>query len=209
MTRRLEIFGVALVAVIASAFAASVSQATPQLVAGITVHGTGENVGEAFTVDGVTTQCQVSHYTGTAINGATSITLTPTYTNCTLAGTGLTVHVKTSGCGYLMQLTGKSGATYNSTVDIECPAGAAILIEGTGTSCEAAVGAQTGLSNVAVTNDATDVTIKPNVTGIAATVVKDGFLCPFNGTGPKTGGKYVTSSDITGTADGGGIQVSE
>jgi hypothetical protein len=210
MIRNFKALGLAVVAVLAmSAFVASAAQAAPVVTTtgNVGVHGTGESIGEKFTVDGVTTECKTSHYTGTSTAGSSTLTLVPTYTGCTLAGTGLTVHVTTTGCGYLFHLQNKSGTTYNSKVDVECGA-SPIKIEGTGTSCVATVGAQAGLSNVTATNDASDVTIKPNVSGITATVTSDGFLCPFNGTGVKTGGTYTATGYITGTAASGSIQIS-
>jgi opacity protein-like surface antigen len=212
MIRKSKALGLALVAVLAmSALVASAAQAAPVTTisaAGesVSVHGTGEKVGEEFTVDGVTTVCEVSHYTGTAVKNSTTITLHPTYTGCVLKGVGINVTVNTEKCNYVFHLTSKSGATYNSKVDITCGAGESIKISSA--SCAAEVKAQTGLTNVAVTNDASDVTITPNVTGIAATVTTDGFLCPFSGTGAKTGGTYKTTSGITGTAASGSLQIS-
>jgi hypothetical protein len=212
MIRNLKALGLAVVAVLAmSVVVASAAQAAPVVTisagASVSVHATGENIGEKLSIDGVTTECKTSHYTGTATSGSSTLTLNPTYTGCTLAGTGLTVHVTTTGCGYLFHLQNKSGSTNNASVDIECGA-SPIKIEGTGTSCVATIGAQSGLSNVSGTNDATDVTIKSNVSGIKATVVTDGFLCPFNGTGAKTGGTYTSTGYLTGTAASGTIQVS-
>jgi len=87
-------------------------------------------------------------------------------------------------------------------VAVACPAGKSIQINApaTGTTiCEVQVHAQTPGGNVAITNDTAkgDVTVKANVTGIAYTVIKDGFGCPFAGTGPKTGASYTQHTAIT------------
>jgi hypothetical protein len=182
----------------------------------LNVHATGESIGEKFTVDGVTTECKTSHYTGLAKNNSGTIELTPEYTGCTLAGTGLTVHVRHRECKYHFTLTERVGLHHHRAhVKIVCPPGQSIQIEGTGTSCEATVGeaGNTNLTTVDITTDtaAGDVTIKPNVVvapGITANVTKDGFLCPFNGTGHKSGGTYTATGYITGTATGGTIAVS-
>jgi hypothetical protein len=218
MIRNLKALGLALIAVLAmSAFVASAAQAAPviTLTGGeeLSVHGTGESIGEKFTVDGVTTECKTSHYTGLAKAKTSTLELTPEYTGCTLAGTGLTVHVRHRECKYHFALTERAGLHHHRAhVKIACPAGQSIQIEGTGTSCEATVGEtnNTNLTTVDITTDtaAGDVTIKPNVSGITANVTKDGFLCPFNGTGTKTGGTYTATGYITGTATGGTIEVS-
>jgi hypothetical protein len=211
MIRNFKALRLTLVAVLAmSAFVASAAQAAPVVttsVSPVSVHGTGEGIGQRLTIDGVTTECQVSHYTGTVTNGSSTLTLNPVYTSCALLGTGLTVHLKSNGCGYLFHLLSKSGSTNNTKVDIECGA-SPFQIEGTGTSCEVTIGAQAGLTNVTATNDASDITIKTNISGITGTVTKDGFLCPYSGTGVKTGGTYVTTGYITGTAASGTIQIS-
>jgi hypothetical protein len=211
MSRKFKPLGLGLIAVLAiSAFLASAAQAAPVFTTSVSpvyVYATGESIGEKLSIEHVITECKTSHYTGTATTNSSTLTLTPTYTGCTLAGTGLTVHVTTTGCGYLFHLQNKSGTTYNSKVDIECGANP-IKIEGTGTACVATVGAQTGLSNVAYANYAFDVTNEPSVGGIKATVVTDGFLCPFSGTGVKTGGTYTSEGPITLTASSGYLQVS-
>jgi len=214
MIRKFKALGLAVVAVLAmSAFAASAAQAVPVATTSagpsVSVHGTGENIGEKFTVDGVTTECKTSHYTGTATNGSDTFELTPTYTNCTLAGTELVVHVTHEGCKFHFTLTERVTTIYRAHVKIVCNPGP-IRIHATGVSCEATVGAaeNENLTTVDITNDATDITIKPTVTGITATVTKDGFLCPFSSVGHKTGGTYTTTGYITGTASSGTLQVS-
>jgi len=219
MIPKIKTLGLTALAVLAmSAFVASAAQAAPVFTAsagtGTAIHGTGESIGEKFTIDGVTTECKTSHYTGTVTNGSSTLTLNPTYTGCTFAGTGLSVHFKTNGCGYLLHLFSKFSTSYDATLDFECPAGQVIQIEGTGTSCEAAIGAQTGKESVHFTNSASDIVLRPSLNGtiswtsFTANVTKDGFLCPFNGTGTKTGGSFTSTGFITGTSAFGTIQVS-
>src|SRR6187397_102313 len=99
MIRKSKAIGLALIAVFAmSALVASAAQATPVFttsVSPVSVHATGEKIGEEFTVDGVTTVCEVSHYTGTATNGSSTLTMHPTYTGCVLKGVGINVTVNT------------------------------------------------------------------------------------------------------------------
>jgi hypothetical protein len=172
----------------------------------VEVLATGAGVGEVFTVDGVTFECKVSHYTGTAANESSTLTLHPTYTECALKGGSISVTVDTTGCNYVFHATEKVAAgSYKAHVDVGCEAGKEIKI--TAATCAATVPGQTGLTTVDIRNNASDVSIQPTLAGIKATVTVDGFLCPFNGTGAKTGGTYTSTSGITGTAASGTILV--
>jgi opacity protein-like surface antigen len=221
MIRRFKAFGLAVLAIAAmAALTAAAGQAAPVIttsVAGVSVHATGESVGERFTVDGVTTECKVSHYTGTATSGSSTLSMSPTYTSCTLAGTEITVHVATNECKYDFVATEKLKSTetydhYKSHVGIKCPAGKSISIKGTGIECEATVGEtnNTNLTTVDITVDLVNgqVTITPTVEGITATVTKDPFLCPFTSTGDKTGGKYFSEKGIVLTPASGTLTLS-
>jgi hypothetical protein len=173
-----------------NAFVASAVQAAPVVTTSagnVAVHGTSESVGEKLTIDGVTFECKAGHWTGTWENGKTTYRLTKVETGCTAAGTGMTTHINTSGCHILFHFEKRHLFPPRPTawVDYECTENESVTISGTGTSCEVQIGSQTGLKSVEVTNDATDVTMKPNVSGIVGNVTKDGFLCPFSGTGVK------------------------
>jgi hypothetical protein len=214
MIRKLRPLGLALVAVLArSALAASAAQAAPVFTTSagtVNVHGTGENIGERFTIDGVSTECKTSHFTGTITNVSSTVTLNPTYTGCTLAGTGITIHVKPNGCAFHYTLTDVNVTTYRAHTKLTCPTATPIQVEGTGTSCEYTLGpnGNENLTTVSLTKDALDVTMKPEITGLTATVTKDGFLCPYSGTGVKTGGTYTATGYMTLTASSGSLQLS-
>ena len=130
MTRNLKALGLALVAVFAmSAMAASASSASvltsdgPFTLTG-TETGSETNFLKAFNVK---TKC-TSTYKGTAVgggnlaSGATTATLTPTYTGCTTAGLPTTVDL--NGCDFVLHL-GAAGAV---TGDQVCPAGNDITV---------------------------------------------------------------------------------
>jgi hypothetical protein len=61
------------------------------------------------------------------------------------------------------------------------------------------IGEQSPGGAVSVTNNtaAGDLSLKASITGIKYTVTEDGFGCPFNGTGAKTGATYVQDSAVT------------
>jgi len=85
-----------------------------------------------------------------------------------------------------------------------------IRIQGTGTSCEAQI-SQTGNESLTTddfTNEPGDLSLWFTLEGITATVTQDGFLCPFSGTGTKTGGTFTSEARGTVTAASGTLQIS-
>ena len=78
-------------------------------------------------------------------------------------------------------------------MDVVCPAGQSIKIAAS--TCEVEIKSQNGLKNVkfiTMTAAPMDLTIRYELTKIAYTVTKDGFLCPFGGVGAKADGEYTT-----------------
>jgi hypothetical protein len=201
MTRKLKTLGVALVAVFAltavMASAASAANYTASSYGEKGTTGTGISVkgNDVFTTEGGTVKC-ASHFEGTLTEASETLTVTPKYTECEAFGF-LSATVNMNGCAYVFQAPSGSGDAYSAAVKVECPAEKVITI--TASTCEATVGAQSPSGSTAITNNtaAGDVSVKANVTGINYTVTKDGFLCPFNGTGAKTGGTYTQNEAIT------------
>ncbi len=210
VVRKFKALALTLVAVLAmSAVAASAAQAAPVITGSGAVHATGSEIGEQFSIDGITFTCKVTHYTGTAVNGSSTLRVTPTWTECRL-GEAIPLTITTHECHYLYHLTQKdlAPAVYTAHMDIECTNGKPITMVSTNPKCKLEINSQTNLTTVEFTNDATDLTFKPNLTGTTATVTEDGFLCPFTGVGVKTGGTYKSTSPITLTAAAGSLQVS-
>jgi hypothetical protein len=81
--------------------------------------------------------------------------------------------------------------TYSASVDLLCPAGKAVTV--VAETCETQVFPQNGSATVKLTNDTEKGSISVNVTSsnFKYTVTKDGFGCPFNGTGEKTGATFT------------------
>lgn len=148
-------------------------------------------------------QC-AAHFAATLVEPSSHLTVTPTYTggpgreHCAFASFNLAITM--NGCSYTFETPPGSGANWNAPMQIACPAGQSILVRipATGSSlCEFTVGAQTPGGSVALVNTGGDVTAQANVTGINYTVTKDGFGCPFAGTGAKTGAAYTQHNPIT------------
>lgn len=145
---------------------------------------------DVFKTEGGNVECS-SHFGGTLTAAASSITITPSYTECQAFGVGSATVIM--GCDYVFHATG--------AVDIECPASNKIVI--TAGTCEVQIGTQTGLSKVELSNGSGDINAKANVGGLKYTVTKDGIGCPFAGTGEKVGGTYTQGSAVTVSSTNG------
>jgi hypothetical protein len=149
-----------------------------------------------FTTEGGTAEC-AAHFQGGSLNLiSSSLTLTPTYTNCKAFGF-VEMTINMNGCDYLFKEPTGSVHSYTAKVDIVCPAGKTIEIQAS--TCRVTVGPQSLGAGAKFTNDtaAKDLLFKVDLAGISYTVLQDGFLCAFNGTGAKSGGTYTTQSAIT------------
>jgi triacylglycerol lipase len=158
-----------------------------------TAEVTGQNEGEhVLTAEALTVKCKTATLAGELTEEREALELTPTYSECTASGVAATI--TTEGCKYKLNPGTK-------TMDIVCPAGKVIkIVSGT---CEAQVGGQTGLSSVEyVLNEGPPetVTLKANLGKIKYTKTKDGFLCPFNGTGAKEDGTLTGQWALKATA---------
>ena len=70
-------------------------------------------------------------------------------------------------------------------------------------TCEITIGEQGELNKVDLANSGNGVSAQATVTGIAYTVTKDGFGCPFGGTGAKTGATYTQNSPVLISSNNG------
>ena len=159
------------------------------------VTGSNSNNSEHFSFEAGSVLCD-SHFVGSLAGASSTLTLTPTYSDC-------------EGVGYLEGTTSTTPAcfvlhstsTSNSTMDITCK------ITFSFAKCKWEIKSQNGLAAVNTTNLSSSVTVEFAVTGIAYTVTEDGFLCAFNGTGNKTGATY-TNDVVLSRVGGGGFSVS-
>jgi hypothetical protein len=196
MTRNLKVLALAVGAVLAlTAMMVSAASAASYTASAYPATATGSNTkgSEVFTVEHGKVECD-SHFEGSLSAASSTLTVKPKYTSCEALGF-LEGTVNMEGCDYLFHAT----STTSSTVDVVCTSGSIKITAGT---CRFEVKGQTGLKSVGTTNSGGSVIAKPNVSGIAYTVTQDGFLCPFTGTGNKTGATYT--GEVTLSRVGGG-----
>jgi hypothetical protein len=217
MIRLLKILGLTFVAVLAmTASVAPVAQAVPQTTCSsypCTATGSNTAGSETFTTPGGTVQCN-SHFgwekyrtaSGESIPAnATTFTETTSYSTCTAFGfLGADLHEE--GCDYEIHHTQRlAPGRYKQHVMWVCsvPSGARI----TAGTCEVRIPPQGPLSTVETTNLANGtVTVVRNLTSVTLNVVKDGFGCPFSGTGHQTGSFH--GHVVMSRVGGGSISVS-
>jgi len=127
---------------------------------------------------------------GTLSASSTDLTVSPNYWGCSAFGF---LEATVTGCKYTFTEPTGFSDSYTAKMDI---VGACTINTST---CHVTIPIQGALGGVAFTNETAsgDVSVKANVTGIAYTVVTDGFACPFNGTGSKTGASYVHDVSVT------------
>jgi hypothetical protein len=207
MIRNLKSLGLALVAVLAmSAVVASAAQAVPSFTASAypaTATGSNSKGSETFTLDHSTVQCDSHFVTNSLAAASSTLTVTPTYSNCEAFGFSATVNPE--GCTYVFHATEQVAAgVYNHHVDVVCPTGKSIKI--TAATCSAEVKAQTGKTTATTTNlGGGSVTVQPNVV-VSTTVTNDGFACPLTGTGTRNATYH--GDVVVSRVGGGSISVS-
>lgn len=201
MTRKFKTLGVAFVAMLAlSAIAASAASAEKQYTcSAYPCTGTGESVlgNDTFTTEAGTVECK-AHFEGTLNAASSHLTVKANYNKETCKFGPLAAHVQMNSCDYTFETPKSTGKADEFTAPVKVTCGATPIVITAGT-CEVHVGEQTPAGGATITNDtaAGDVTVKANFTGITYNVTKDGFGCPFAGTGLKHGGTYIQHNPIT------------
>jgi len=207
MLQILRNLGLAFVAVFAmSVVVASAAQATSgTLTTTGNVTATLNQVGEHVItltdhpVSGgfATGKCKSAHFKGdgTVATGSTSLTVTPTYSECIFAG--LPALIFPEGCSYNFQTGTPIGTEWHVNTNIVCPETKAIRI--VAQTCEVSVGSRSNRVTSSVANAAGGhLTLKTNIAGIHYTVLKDGIGCPLTGTGTFSQGDYIGTSTVRG-----------
>jgi streptogrisin C len=154
----------------------------------IVAAGSGE---ELFGFGGWSFECEGKFET----SSTTDFALYPFYTGCAAFG-GIGATVDASGCHFTLEVVEESAADeFEAEADLACGEGS---IDLTAITCEAKIGSQEGLGTVRLTSETGtgDVGIEWDLAGIVYTVTKDGFLCPFSGTGVKSGGTYSSVENL-------------
>ena len=192
-----------LAALLAGAALPAAAHAAPSFKAGFypaTVDASGGQ--EKFTLEFGDLKCETSSYHGEIEKASTTLSLTPTYSECEAIEGIVNATVTTTGCSYVFHVSKQTAEDkFETTFDIVCEEGKAIVVSAAGGTCKAEIAPQTGLSAVELANDTEaspkrDITFDPEVSGITYKAI-DEFLCPFNGSGTKTNGSFTASSGIT------------
>jgi len=193
MTRKLKTLGVVLIAVFAlTAVAASAASAANYTASKYPTTGTATSAAgnDVFTFEGGTVEC-AAHYEGTLNEASSDLTVTSTNTNCKAFGF---LEASVTGCKMTLTAPGLFSTTTHYS-------GACTIKAGT---CHVTVYTQGPRSHFSVTNNVfLGISMKGTVSGLGYVVVTDGFLCPFNGTGAKTGGTFNQKEAVAFKATNG------
>ena len=156
----------------------------------------GVTWGQDFVLEAGTVECKLN-LEGTLTEPSNSVTVIPSYTECKAFGFA-SATVNMNGCDYVFD------SSWN-TWSILCPAFKSIVI--TAGNCEVTIGAQGWLTPFWASNASGGLWLTPETGSLTYNVTKDGFLCPFSGTGPKTGGRYRSVVSIFVSASGKSLSV--
>lgn len=171
----------------------------------VSVQG-AQSTTNVFTIEGNNASCPTASLqtAGLIASPASGVTMHPTYSgNCSVFGF-INGSITTTGCDYELFAGGSlSGGKAPAQLEIDCAAGKKIVI--VGGTCEVTIEPNQPLTNATVENLATSpktVNLLFDATGVDAFKVKDGFLCPLNGTGAANG-EYAGKSLLKGFSSGG------
>jgi hypothetical protein len=214
MNRKLKLFGTILVAALAmSSVAVSMASAdviTSESAAVTTVTGSQEGT-DVLKVHGGEIRCFTVTYTGSFSSGASSVLVTPTYSNCSFGSLVSTFDM--NGCQYRVNFTG--GTSTEGSIDIVCPIGSEITVTtpSIGTKkCILHIPPQTDLTKVTGTNIGSgttrELTLDINITNIkysqTAGTAETGNCATADNT---TGGTYTGKAVVTGSVGGAHVGI--
>lgn len=209
MTRGAKVLCLSLVAVVAMAGFAAMAQANRFMSEGdiqykLTI-AKEAGVELVLTVEGNKIECEsFTGETGLMSSPNTSYEFQPNFSGCSAFGF-LEATFTTTGCKWIHTPGLRSNSnidTYTATMHISCPEGKAIKV--TAGTCEAEMINNTTVTegleyiNQTTASPKQDVTMKATDAPIHWQKTKDGFLCPFSGTGATTGkfnGGFTISGD--------------
>jgi hypothetical protein len=207
MLSRLKILCLAVLAMAAMSALAAPAQAAWYSASEYPFQMTGSSPkgSEALATEAGKVECD-NHYISNTFNEsviAETVTFTPAFTGCSAFGFKEAT-VNTEGCVYVFHLTQEVAGAYLNHVDISCPTGKSIKV--TAATCKMEIKGQSGLTSAKLTNASGTIDLDWELQGIAYTATQDGFLCPFSGTGNKTGGTYNGETTIS-RAGGGTVAI--
>lgn len=173
------------------------------------IEGDKSGGGASFGIEGSTVNCGGVHFaTSSEVTLPTaSFTAHPEYTTCSAFGF-LNATVATTGCNYVLKAGAETKAdVFAGQLELECESGKKITI--VASTCEATIAAQTFSSGISFEDKTAaspkDALLSTTAKTMKVVKVKDGFACPFNGTGEISNGEF--SGETTVIAKHSGSQV--
>lgn len=210
---RRSIFGVvALAAAVASMVGAAAAQAAvfkaaeyPAFVSGGPTETSSMNLGFE---GGLTASCAFAGFAGEIEAATSALRVSAGFAGCTAFGSS-EGSIETNGCEFIFHPGSGSGDEFTGTLDIACPPGEAIRVQGG--ECEVRIGSQSGLGPVSydeVTapepepeepeeHDEVEASFEMSpASGFAYTKSLVGASCPLSGTGAKSDGVFGGAMDL-------------
>jgi hypothetical protein len=207
MTRKLKTSGVALLAALAlTAVAASIASAADYTASAYPTTGTGESpIGNGtFITEAGSTECK-THFEATLTEASSRLTVKTKVPECARAFGLINATVNMGSCDYLFTEPIKTAPNaWLAPVDIACTNSWEPMTV-TAATCKVTIGSQTPGGGANITNTAGDVSVQITLEGIKYAVIQDGFGCPFNGTGQKTGATSVQHLPVTFASTNGAV----
>jgi heat shock protein HslJ len=154
--------------------------------------------------------CSAITYSGSLASAATTVSLSPAYSGCTMFGFAEAGSTKTNGCSIVLHAgVALGGGKYRGTQDISCPGGSSIEFIAPISKCKVSVPSQEGLSaveyEVITKSGKKAIKAATGLSGIKYTTV-DGFLCPLAGEGSFSDGSESGSMFLQGKTGSGTLQ---
>lgn len=196
MIHGLRLFGIAAFALLAvGALASAPARASDFTASSYPTYFSGKSAlgNDVFKTEAGSVECEAS-FSGLIQEASETEWVDASYTNCKAFGF-LSASVEMGSCHYFFHASGEVdlSCAYFDILKGEWVEYPIVIVAST---CEVWIESQFGLASVALVNGFGDILAQANVSGIEYNVKKDGFLCPFSGTGEKTGGTYTQGEAV-------------
>jgi hypothetical protein len=207
MSRKLKRLGVGLVAVLALSLAITSIAAAAKFTAAsypAFFEGEAERGAGYVTTEAGKGECGGS--SSATLNEASSTLTISNFTPTECQAFGFSATVSTNECSFLVHIGSGSGDTYTGSGDLLCPTGKAIVTNAG--ACVTEVFPQSGGVTIEYTNNTAEGKVEAEVTFSSINYnVKDGFLCPFNGSGERTGGTFTQLEPAIVSIEGNEVDI--
>ena len=168
----------------------------------------------SFNTDGGVVTCDATYHGTLASTSQATLTVTPTYTNCTALGGLASATITMNGCDYVFHAGDNATGQNEGSVDVVCELNKDITVDATslGTSkCVVHVEPQTGLKEVTYTDvgtgTTTEVTVDVNLSGIKYTQTAGTGFGACATTTTTSNGTLTAKALVTGETDTGTTHV--